>query len=181
MKCPNCGNELEPGKIYCDHCGHEIQIVPDYDPLDELLIGREEPEEPGSGTTPNPETPVENREKKPFREKKKPMVLRFRYKCLLFLAAVLVCGCVSWFSYSAITSDHNYSYQLRKGRRYAEKGGVRTGYPVSAPGTEAAGWEKVRRYRSIPPAGGRLCESRRQRCCCNLYGTGHRGGNEGPG
>lgn len=54
MKCPNCGNELEPGKIYCDHCGHEIQIVPDYDPLDELLIGREEPEEPGIGTTPNP-------------------------------------------------------------------------------------------------------------------------------
>ena len=121
MKCPNCGNELEPGKIYCDHCGHEIQIVPDYDPLDELLIGREEPEEPGIGTTPNPETPVENGEKKPFREKKKPMVMRFRYNCLLFLAAVLVCGCVSWFSYSAITSDHNYSYQLRKGRRYAKK------------------------------------------------------------
>ena len=45
MKCPNCGSELEPGKIYCEHCGHEIQIVPDYDPLDEVLIGQEEPEE----------------------------------------------------------------------------------------------------------------------------------------
>ena len=29
MKCPNCGSELEPGKIYCEHCGHEIQIVAD--------------------------------------------------------------------------------------------------------------------------------------------------------
>lgn len=45
MKCPSCGRELKTGQLYCEHCGQEIQIVPDYDPLDELLIGREEPAE----------------------------------------------------------------------------------------------------------------------------------------
>ena len=45
MKCPNCGKELKTGQLYCESCGQEIQIVPDYDPLDELLIGREEPAE----------------------------------------------------------------------------------------------------------------------------------------
>lgn len=42
MKCPNCGNELKDGRLYCDKCGHEIRIVPDFEPeveanLDETL------------------------------------------------------------------------------------------------------------------------------------------------
>jgi hypothetical protein len=31
MKCPNCGNELEDGKLLCENCGEEIKIVPDFD------------------------------------------------------------------------------------------------------------------------------------------------------
>ncbi|MDE6052472.1 MAG: tetratricopeptide repeat protein, partial [Lachnospiraceae bacterium] len=31
MKCPNCGNELEEGKLLCENCGYEVQIVPDFD------------------------------------------------------------------------------------------------------------------------------------------------------
>jgi len=31
MKCPNCGNELEEGKLLCENCGYEVQMVPDYD------------------------------------------------------------------------------------------------------------------------------------------------------
>lgn len=31
MKCPNCGNEIEDGKLLCEQCGEEIKIVPDYD------------------------------------------------------------------------------------------------------------------------------------------------------
>ena len=58
MKCPNCGKELKTGQLYCESCGQEIQIVPDYDPLDELLIGREEPAEktfsPSGKKTKNP-------------------------------------------------------------------------------------------------------------------------------
>ncbi|MDE6917619.1 MAG: tetratricopeptide repeat protein [Lachnospiraceae bacterium] len=31
MKCPGCGIELEDGKLLCENCGYEINIVPDFD------------------------------------------------------------------------------------------------------------------------------------------------------
>lgn len=31
MKCQECGFELQEGKLYCEHCGKEIQIVPVFD------------------------------------------------------------------------------------------------------------------------------------------------------
>lgn len=27
MRCANCGNELKAGSLYCDVCGHPVQIV----------------------------------------------------------------------------------------------------------------------------------------------------------
>lgn len=29
MKCPNCGNEIADGKLYCESCGAELQVVPE--------------------------------------------------------------------------------------------------------------------------------------------------------
>lgn len=31
MKCPKCGYELTEGHLYCDSCGEEIRIVPDFE------------------------------------------------------------------------------------------------------------------------------------------------------
>lgn len=31
MKCPNCGFNIPDGKLYCEKCGAELQIVPDMD------------------------------------------------------------------------------------------------------------------------------------------------------
>lgn len=31
MKCPNCGNLIPEGKLLCEHCGEEINIVPEFD------------------------------------------------------------------------------------------------------------------------------------------------------
>lgn len=38
MKCPNCGFEIQDGLLMCEQCGHEVRIVPDYDPGTELQI-----------------------------------------------------------------------------------------------------------------------------------------------
>ena len=32
MKCPNCGEKLKKDFLYCEKCGEEIQIVPDFEP-----------------------------------------------------------------------------------------------------------------------------------------------------
>lgn len=32
MKCPNCGAEMKEGSLYCEHCGEDIHIVPDFEP-----------------------------------------------------------------------------------------------------------------------------------------------------
>lgn len=32
MTCPKCGHELKEGNMYCEICGEEIQIVPDFEP-----------------------------------------------------------------------------------------------------------------------------------------------------
>lgn len=32
MKCPNCGCEMAEDHLYCEKCGMEIQMVPDFEP-----------------------------------------------------------------------------------------------------------------------------------------------------
>lgn len=32
MKCPNCGADMKEGSLYCEGCGKDIHIVPDFEP-----------------------------------------------------------------------------------------------------------------------------------------------------
>ena len=41
MKCANCGAQLRDGCIYCSMCGQEVQIVPDYNLLEDDLLSEE--------------------------------------------------------------------------------------------------------------------------------------------
>ncbi len=38
MKCKNCGAEIESGYVYCPSCGESIQLVPNYNVLEEELL-----------------------------------------------------------------------------------------------------------------------------------------------
>ena len=40
MKCTNCGNEIEEGQLYCSVCEETVQIVPDYNPLEDILAAQ---------------------------------------------------------------------------------------------------------------------------------------------
>ncbi|XCP83664.1 chitobiase/beta-hexosaminidase C-terminal domain-containing protein [Roseburia hominis] len=40
MKCMNCGAEIPEGRLICPGCGREVQIVPDYNPLDDVLTAQ---------------------------------------------------------------------------------------------------------------------------------------------
>ena len=37
MKCTNCGADIPAGMLICPDCGTEVQMVPDYNPLDDVL------------------------------------------------------------------------------------------------------------------------------------------------
>ncbi len=44
MKCPNCGAEMADNTLYCEQCGEDIHIVPDFEPeleqnLQQTIIG----------------------------------------------------------------------------------------------------------------------------------------------
>lgn len=42
MKCPKCGADIPEGKFYCEKCGEALQIVPDYNPVEDITIGEVE-------------------------------------------------------------------------------------------------------------------------------------------
>lgn len=40
MKCSYCGHEIPEGMVYCGKCGKEVCIVPDYNPLEDMLTAQ---------------------------------------------------------------------------------------------------------------------------------------------
>lgn len=40
MKCPKCGTRIKEGFLYCEHCGEDIHIVPDFEPELEYNISQ---------------------------------------------------------------------------------------------------------------------------------------------
>lgn len=40
MKCRYCGYEIPEGELYCKKCGEEVCIVPDYNPLEDMLTAQ---------------------------------------------------------------------------------------------------------------------------------------------
>lgn len=111
MQCPRCGEELTPGSIYCKKCGQELQIVPDYDPLDELVIGQEPPADERKKT----EKQNMEAEKNPPQKLLKKWSLRSMPR-VFWLVLFLVVGFAAFLTaYFSISKENSYSYQLKKG------------------------------------------------------------------
>ncbi len=62
MKCSKCGAEIEAGSVFCKKCGEPVQMVPDYNILeDDFLISLLEEEKSAGKTEENqPETVGQN-------------------------------------------------------------------------------------------------------------------------
>lgn len=118
MRCPKCGAELEAGSIYCTACLQELQIVPDYDPLEELVIGQE-PEKSEQETK---EQLHKESETTQVQEPKKTLWQSKLFWQLLFLiSGVLICFGAFMISYHSMGRKNDYSYQLKKGRQLMEE------------------------------------------------------------
>jgi hypothetical protein len=93
MKCKKCGADIPEGKIYCEKCGTAIQMVPDYNPVDDISIGTEEKNE----TT---EIQDDLPESEDFSEEK-PMYARKRF-WFAVICLLLVCIFVYQIAYRSI-------------------------------------------------------------------------------
>ena len=107
MKCPKCGHELGEGNLYCEVCGEEVYIVPDFEPEIENSISdvlsdvadQISPQEP-------PKQPVVNEE---------PVVVinrkTFVIGCAAILALLILCVALIGFY---MFKDKSYDYQMKQ-------------------------------------------------------------------
>lgn len=116
MKCPNCGYEMDEGKLYCDNCGEDIHIVPDFEPdldwkmqsnLEEILQKIEDTSEHGT---------------KSDKEQSKSFA-----KTILVVLLVLLAGCVIASTLFVLVIRHHESeaYRFRKASQYFQEGNYR--------------------------------------------------------
>lgn len=121
MICPNCKQEIEDGSIYCDHCGQTIQIVPDYNALDDvlpsILEGKQNPAKKESNQK-TKDSKASDAKAAEAKVKKQRMLLGCG---VLVVACALIIGLVGWNVYT-----HSYTYYMDRGasleteKQYAE-------------------------------------------------------------
>ncbi|MCR5670384.1 MAG: chitobiase/beta-hexosaminidase C-terminal domain-containing protein [Butyrivibrio sp.] len=103
MKCPDCGFEIPEGHMYCDNCGNEIKIVPDFEPeveneIDATLLGvADELNKSDTGK-------IQYNRRKTDRESELVTFLRTKWKALTALAVLsvlLIAGLVVFISFNS--------------------------------------------------------------------------------
>lgn len=98
MKCQKCGAPMVSGHLYCDICGAEYQIVPDFEPEIEYSIAQSMSE--------ISEVIEEDTKKK---ESIKNTVKRIRIPSFTFIfLIVLLCSVFVYIGYSKYTNSTNY-------------------------------------------------------------------------
>ncbi|SFP94670.1 TPR repeat-containing protein [Lachnospiraceae bacterium XBB1006] len=88
MKCKKCGADVVNGKVYCTNCGAEIQIVPDYNALDDdISNGFRNKSEEKREQTPTKKTgikePIQEKKKQPWDKKKKALFIVLGIVCVV--------------------------------------------------------------------------------------------------
>lgn len=121
MKCPNCGYEMAEGTLYCEHCGEDIHIVPDFEPELEQTIEQtinnvlEELHEGLGGDS------EEGDEEEPDYEYERPVRKKRLWPKLLLLFVVVLlaaAGGAAWY----IQGYYSEEYQVERAVQYVKQG-----------------------------------------------------------
>lgn len=130
MKCPKCQTEMKEDHLYCEHCGEEIHIVPDFEPeiefnLEQTLndIVRDIHEQPKveqtreidipGGITDDWETVQDWDEIKKRTSGKARRFILILLMCVTVMAAIL--GSAVWL---ARFRHHSLDYQIEKAENF---------------------------------------------------------------
>ncbi len=110
MNCPNCNEPMSEGALYCEKCGHEIHIVPDFDPEVENNI-----EQSLSKITLDLKRDRKKREKTEADTQDKGVPAWMFTLFNLFLAVVLIAVVIGGFW---IYRYNNIDHQIRLAKQY---------------------------------------------------------------
>lgn len=124
MECPFCGGQMKEGQVFCEHCGKEIQFVPDFEPeieesiresLSGLLDEVEEKEEAEKPQEKDPDTKKDN-------NKKEKSGRSFSTSAYIGMGVGGVLLCIAVILGIVCLSNYNsYDYQMKQaGAAYAQ-------------------------------------------------------------
>ena len=141
MKCRYCKSEIPEGELYCKKCGHEVQIVPDYNPLEEMLTaqiqldGNEQGSEldqyiqnrrnnnrtgqsagRNTGSTGRMLTEKERRKRQSAKAARKKALRRKRRIVLLIMAAIVVLAGAGFY----VVYQNSYNGIMKKAQKAAQ-------------------------------------------------------------
>ena len=120
MKCIYCGSEMKHGKMYCDSCGKEAQLVPDYNALEDDYINnfmeeREDKKQSG-----------DKKRDLDVNQTKEDQKVASRLIMISSLVVLFVIGILIAIIYVVISNNHakDFDYQLSQAQRNYEKGKI---------------------------------------------------------
>lgn len=119
MKCPNCGAEMQDNRLYCEKCGEDIHIVPDFEPELERNMEQslerisEEVAQDGKGNSAGGEKKTSAPPDGEKRSRRKAMAGWIGIAVLVVILTVTGVGIFRYFS---------PDYQTRRARQTAEQG-----------------------------------------------------------
>lgn len=102
MVCPECGREIPEGHLYCDTCGTEVRIVPDFEPEVENSIT-----ESLSGVAESLTEEKEDEDKEGGHERQKNLFV-LSLGCVFVFALIVLVG---YFSVNAYLQSAEYRYK----------------------------------------------------------------------
>lgn len=118
MVCPKCGEAIPEGKLYCEKCGEEIQIVPEYDPILDIQLGQEE------GTlkkSPQRVAASPKKEKTPLNSRKKGKKAVYLLYAFLVLLVITVIA-LSYVTQRNVKRTQSLDYQISQAEKYQSLG-----------------------------------------------------------
>ncbi|MCM1135666.1 MAG: chitobiase/beta-hexosaminidase C-terminal domain-containing protein [Clostridium sp.] len=132
MKCPKCGCEIAEGHLYCESCGMEIRMVPDFEPeiensITETLSTVAEEIESGDSSEKSGKTYLKRNKKKEKGEGKnggqknagKKNDRQWFVVCLsAFIVVIVIIVLAAAYAYRR----YSVPYQVGQARAYAEAG-----------------------------------------------------------